>query len=429
MPNSDKQPTSTIIMAEHFATLTEIYQAISASLDLDVVMYAVLDKVIEVVKAQRGFLMLVDEAGQLRVEVARGLNKEDLDTPDFQYSTTIVNQVVQTGQPLLTSNAEHDPRFALGQSIIAMSLRSIMCAPLLVKGRLIGVVYVDNSLRAGVFRDADLALLSSFAAMAGIALDNARLHQIEVRNARLERELSMAYEIQRSLLPRQVPELAGYEIAAEWRSAREVAGDFYDIFPLDGGRIGVVIADVADKGVGAALFMAVARSLIRGNAVATSSPLDTLRQANRLMMLEGGDTGMFVTVYYTIFSAGGEAVGVNAGHNCPLLYHHRERRGEWLARGGHPMGWFDEIPLKLCPLTLQAGDVLAYYTDGLTEAENGAGEPFGPDRLLEAVRQSADTGAPAEGILAYILHEVEAFVGDTPPFDDLTLVVVKYTGG
>ncbi|GAB4572218.1 MAG: hypothetical protein Kow0077_10990 [Anaerolineae bacterium] len=416
-------------LAAHLATLSEINQAINASLELDVVMDAVMDKVIEVVKAQRGFLMLRDdESGEMRVKVARGMNKEDLETPEFHYSTTIVNQVVKTGQPLLTSNAEHDPRFALGQSIIALGLRSCMCVPLRVKNRLIGLVYVDNALRSGVFQQEDLDLLTAFAAMAGVALDNARLHEIEVQTARLERELSMAREIQRSMLPREWPSLPGYEIAAHWQSAREVAGDFYDIFALSGNRLGVVVADVADKGIAAALFMAVARSLIRGNAIATRFPLDTIHQANRLMLLESSDSGMFVTVYYTVFERGGKAIGVNAGHNRPLFYHMREDRIEWLPRGGWAMGWFDNMPLNPCEITLQPGDVLVFYTDGLTEAENADGQFFGQNRVAEIVRHGARRGWNAGQILSGLDEAVQAFIGDTPPFDDLTMVVVRYTG-
>jgi sigma-B regulation protein RsbU (phosphoserine phosphatase) len=414
--------------AEHLATLAAINQAINSSLDLDVVMDAVMDMVIEVTKAQRGMLLLGDETGRLKVHVARGLNQADLGTPDFQYSTTIVNEVVASRQPLLTSNAEHDPRFNSGQSIIALCLRSILCVPILVKTRLIGVVYVDNSLRAGVFRESDLALLTTFAGIAGIAIENARLHRIEVASARLERELSMAYEIQRSLLPERVPTLPGYQVAARWRSAREVAGDFYDVFHLDGNRLGVVIADVADKGVGAALFMAVSRSLIRGNAFATGSAEDTIRQANRLMLLEGSQTGMFVTVYYTIFRADGQATGVNAGHNRPLFYHHRTGDVESLARGGWALGWFDDMPLHPQPIALEPGDILLYYTDGLTEAENLQKDYFGEQRLIDLLRQGGRAGLSAQALLDQIDAAVGAFVGEAPPFDDLTMVIVRYTG-
>lgn len=427
--HEDAQARDGAEAAAQLATLSEINQAINASLDLDVVIHAVMDKVIEVVKAQRGFLMLRDDVtGVMQVVVGRGIDREDLASPEFQYSTTIVNQVVRTGEPLLTSNAEHDPRFESGQSIVSLGLRSCLCVPLRVKSRLIGLVYVDNSLREGSFRQSDLDLLTSFAAIAGIALDNARLHRLEVQAARLDRELSMARDIQLSMLPRRLPELPGYEIAAHWQAAREVAGDFYDVFDLGHEQLGVVVADVADKGIAAALFMAVARSLIRGTAIATRFPLDTIHQANRLMLLESADSGMFVTVYYTVLEQGGRATGVNAGHNRPLLYHAAAERVEWLPRGGWAMGWFDDMPLEACAITLQPGDVLVYYTDGLTEAENAAGQFFGQDRLAAVVRELARQNRTAAEILQAIGRAVNAFIGDVPPFDDMTIVVVRYTG-
>ena len=414
--------------AEHLETLYKINQAINSSLDLNVVMDAVMDKVIEVTRAQRGFLMLRDDDGELRVKVARGLNQEELESPEFQYSTTIVNHVVQSGAPLLTNNAEADPRFKAGKSIIALGLRSILCVPIEVKGDLIGVVYVDNSLRAGVFQQEDMDLLASFAAIAGIALENARLHRITVENARLERELSMAYEIQRSMLPDRVPTLPGYEIAADWHSAREVSGDFYDVFHLDDDRLGVVIADVADKGVGAALFMAIARSLIRGNAISAPSATETIRRTNRLMLMEDSETGMFVTVYYAVFEPGGQVVGVNAGHNRPLLYRRREHRIEWLPKGGRALGWFEDLPLDSCPVQLNPGDVLLFYTDGLTDAENENGEFFGEGRLADALHSAVVADLPAEGILDVLVAAVDDFVGSAALFDDRTLVVVRYVG-
>lgn len=416
-------------MTERLATLYEIGQTINSSLDLDVVLDTVMDKVIEVSRAQRGFLMLHQEDGALRVAVARGLNKEDLDNPDFQYSKTVVNEVAESRKAVVTNNAEHDPRFAGGQSIVTMGLRSIMCAPIMVKERLIGVVYVDNSLRAGVFGEDDLALLSAFAVTAGIAIDNARLHRVELENARRERELAVAHNIQRSLIPARLPALPGYEIAAYWRSAREVAGDFYDAFSLGDAsqpRLGLIVADVSDKGMSAALFMASSRSLIRGNAIAAHSPQETIAQANRLIMLDSESSGMFVTAYYTVFEPGGRATGINAGHNLPLLFRQRSGEISYLPKGGWALGWFDDMPLTPCDIQLEAGDILVYYTDGLTEAENNRGDFFGNARLEDAVRASA--GQSASAVLEHIRHSEETFVGDAPPFDDLTLVVVRYSG-
>ena len=422
---TDTQPSASP-RREHLATLYEITRTLNSSLDLDEVLEHVMDQVIAVTRAERGFLMLYDESRQdLVFRVARNMDRSDLESPNFQVSTTILRQVQQTRQPVLTDNAQGDDRFSGGQSIMVLGLRSIMCVPILVKTHLIGLVYVDNRLQAGLFNQEHLALLSAFAGQAGPAIENARLYQVAVEKGRMEKELQMARDIQRDLLPREIPTLPGYEIAADWHSAREVAGDFYDCFRLGDNRLGLVMADVSDKGAPAAIFMAVARSLIRGSALAATSPVETLQQANRAI-LQDTQSGMFVTVYYTVLGANGSLTGVNAGHNLPLLVHTRQGTHEFLPRGGRPLGWFEDLPVEPVSVQLEPGDILVFYTDGLTEAENIAGEPYGEDRLVTLVREAGDI--PAADLLQRIIASVEAYRGAAPVFDDTTLSVVRYTG-
>lgn len=417
------QPMLQKLTPEHLMSLYEITRSLNSSLDFDEVLNHAIDSIMHVTKAQRGVLMIADENGELQVRVARGTSGEKLQNEEA-YSTTIVNQVVTTRQPLLTNNALFDNRFSAGQSIIMRSLRAILCAPMLVKDRLLGVVYVDTSMRTGNFTEADRDLLSAVAGQAAIAIENAHLYGVAVEKGRLERELQMAREIQMALLPAEMPRLPGYEVVASWRAAREMAGDFYDVFPLGNDAIGVVIADVSDKGAGAALFMAVARSFIRSYAYGGLTPFETLRQTNDLI-LDDAQSGMFVTVYHSVFSLDGSSQHVNAGHNPPLLYRHATSSVEFLPRGGRAIGWFANNPLKETTLDLQPGDLLVYYTDGLTEAENASGDYYGEARLAEAVIRMA--GHSAADTLNYLLEDVEAFSEGVPPFDDLTLVVVRYT--
>jgi sigma-B regulation protein RsbU (phosphoserine phosphatase) len=423
---TDTQPASPVSKPEHLATLYEITRTLNSSLDLDTVLENIMDRVIQVTGAERGFLMLRDDGqGELEFKVARGMDRSDLESPEFQVSTSVIKKVQQTRSPLLTDNAQFDARFTRGESIMILGLRSILCVPIMVKDRLIGLVYVDNRLHTGIFNEDHRELLTAFASQAGVAIENARLYQVAVEKGRMEKELQMAHDIQRGLLPRELPTIPGYEIAADWRSAREVAGDFYDCFKLGEADLGVVIADVSDKGAPAAIFMAVARSLIRGASISANSPEATLRQAN-VNILQDTQSGMFVTVYYTILHPGGQMVGVNAGHNLPLLYRARQKTHEFLPRGGRPLGWFEELPVQAVQYQLEPGDVLVCYTDGLTESENTHAEPYGADRLVEVVR--AHAARPAAEILKEITDSVVVFMGAAPPFDDMTLVVVRYTG-
>lgn len=415
----------TQVSPEHLLTLYQITRAMNSSLEFNEVLQQAMDAVIQLTKAERGVLLIADdETGELAVRVAHGVSGETLQGGDA-YSTTVVNQVIETRQALLTNNAMFDDRYQAGQSIIMRGLRAILCAPMLVKDRLVGVVYVDTAMRSGTFSEGDRDLLMAVAGQAGTAIENARLYGVAVEKGRLERELQMAREIQSALIPSRLPRFAGYDLAATWQAAREMAGDFYDLFPLVDGTLGVVIADVSDKGAAAALFMAVSRSFIRSYAYAGLSPVQTLSQANDLIV-EDSDSGMFVTVYYSVFEPGGRCWNVNAGHNPPLHYRSADHQVSLLPRGGRAIGWFKDNPLEAQSLQLKPGDVLVYYTDGLSEALNAEDEEYGVSRLQQAILQEANGSAAA--VRDHILEDVNRFCGDVPLFDDLTLVVVRYTG-
>lgn len=420
---SDPADTSQKLSAEYLRTLWDITRVMNSSLEYDAVLNSVMDSVMQVTNAQRGFVMIAGDDDQLRTLIIKGEDGDDL--PGTHYSTTIVREVVRTRQVLLTNNAQYDDRYKAGHSIIMRGLRAILCAPMLIGERLVGVVYVDTSMQSGMFTQSDADLVQAFAGQAGVALENARLYAVAVEKGRMERELQMAREIQRSLLPQTLPQMRGYEISPLWRAARETAGDFYDAFRLSDDHFGAVIADVSDKGAGAALFMAVARTMVRTNAFAGLSIEETVRRTNDLI-IEDADSGMFVTLYLSHFFEGGHSLHVNAGHNPPLIYRHAERTVEFMPRGGRAVGWFPDNPVQVVAIQLAAGDVILYYTDGATEAENAAGAMYGEERLAQTFLDNAHL--PADAILANIAADVQAFSGDVPAFDDITMLVIRYTG-
>jgi len=408
--------------ARHLAALLDITRTITSSLEFDHVLNTVIDSIMQVMRAQRGFLMIADEAtGDLRIQVARGVDGTDL-ASDESYSRTVVGQAVQMRQTLLTNNAQYD--FQSGQSVIMRGLRAILCAPMLVQSRLIGVIYVDTALQSGVFTESDQKLMDAVAGQAGVAIENARLYRIAVEKGRLERELQMAREIQESLLPRSIPMLEGYEIAARWRSAREVAGDFYDVFSLPSGAVGLVIADVSDKGAPAALMMASVRSIIRSHALSNHDPITIFQLTNRQMAADS-ENGTFVTAFYSVFYTYGRSEHVCAGHPPPILYRAAANQFTMLPGGGLALGWFEENPLRMTSLALLPGDILVYFTDGLTDAENDRGEFFGLKRLTHALQSRVHL--PAEEIADGIIAEIDQFCGKARLADDLTLCVIRQT--
>lgn len=264
------------------------------------------------------------------------------------------------------------------------------------------------------------------AGLVGIAFMAQRLAHLRkeaLARERLEKELALAREIQTSFLPEDVPGVPGWTFTASLEPARHVSGDFYDFIPLPRERWGVLVADVADKGMPAALYMALARTLIRAYAAEhVADPAACLVAANDRIVADT-HSDLFVTVFYGVLNpADGVLAFCNAGHNPPYLCHADGRPIESLTNTGMALGVLPGAPLESCRTTLAPGDRLVLYTDGLTEAHNAALEPFGSERLVEYLAAANGTGA--DRLHVGIRARVADFVGDAPQFDDLTLMVV-----
>ncbi len=421
MMNADPEPGS--LSSERLALLYQLSQTFNASLDLDEVLNRVMDEVIAATKAERGFVMLTGEKGELSFRAARGIDHSSIDDPEFQISRSIVSRVAVEGQPVLTSDAQVDERFSKRQSVMSLGLRSILCAPLLHKDNVAGVIYVDNRLQAGIFSHDDLAMLSAIAFSAAVAIENARLYQIAVEKGRMERELQMARQVQRSLLPAHIPDLKNWSFAARWHPAREVAGDYYDFIHLDGGRVALLLGDVTDKGLPASLFMVFARSAVRTSVDGRSTIGAAIERANRLIC-EESTQGLFVTLFCGLLdSESGRFRYVNAGHN-PALYVQVGLNGITpLVRTGMPLGIDAGIGYEEVEITMEPGDFVLMYTDGVTEALSPGGEEFGMERLESVV--SEHRHASASELLTALEQAVEEFTAGTQPSDDITLLLVK----
>ena len=408
---------------EHLALLYRLSQTFNSSLDLGEVLNQVMDEVIAATHAERGFVMLVESEGRLAFHAARGLDHQTIERPDFQVSRGIVERVASLGQPMLTSDAQLDERFSMRESVMLLGLRSVMCAPLIVQGRTIGVIFVDNRLRAGIFQPADLELLNAIASSAAIAIENARLYQLAVEKGRMEQELQMAYRVQSSLLPAETPQLPGWDFAARWKPARQVAGDYYDFIPYPDGRLGLVIADVTDKGMPAALYMAFTRSIVRASLDGAPSPSEGLMRANRLICAES-TFGFFVTLFYAeLDPTAGQLTYVNAGHNPPLHLRAGDPGPQPLVRTGMPLGIEPELTYGQAVMRLEPGDLLLLYTDGVTEGCDPQGQQFGLERLQASLLKWR--GASCGALLAGVEQDLAAFASGALAEDDVTLVAAR----
>ncbi len=417
------ETTPSQLPSDRLGLLYRLSQTFNSVLDLDEVLNLVMDEVITVTNAERGFVMLHEPDGGLTFRAARGMDRSTIDDPQFQVSRSVVERVAREGQPILTSDAQSDDRFKQRESVMMLGLRAILCVPLKIKDKISGVVYVDNRIHIGVFTQDDLELLTAIASSAAIAIENARLYALAVEQGRLERELQMAYEIQAGFLPQETPQIPGWEFAARWQPAREVAGDYYDFIPSAAGQLGLVIADVSDKGMPAALFMTLTRSIIRASVDRAPSPADGIAHANRLICADSTG-GMFVTLFYMLLDPKtGTLTYVNAGHNPPLLYRAGEDELTELMPTGAALGVFTDLSYEQRTVQLAPGDLILLYTDGVTDATNVQLEDFGEERLRHVVLEKGRE--PAIEMIAGLEQALSEFVGASLPFDDVTIVAVR----
>jgi serine phosphatase RsbU (regulator of sigma subunit)/anti-sigma regulatory factor (Ser/Thr protein kinase) len=300
--------------------------------------------------------------------------------------------------------------------------------PLVTHGELIGALYLGPRLSDQDYSTDDRKLLSSLAAQAAPAIRVAQLVreqavEIQVRE-RLEQEMRVATLIQQQFLPRELPQLDDWQVAAYYGPARAVGGDFYDFIALPDGRIGIVVGDVTDKGVPAALIMARTQSVLRGEAPRLLSPAQVLARANEILLPEM-PARMFVTCLYLVLEpATGHVVYANAGHNLPYV---RTAEGVIELRAtGMPLGLLPEMDYAEREADLAPGESVLLYSDGLVEAHDRAGEMFGFPRL----RQLMATELPGSELLDHLLDELHGFVGrGWDQEDDITLVTLRRTGG
>ena len=354
----------------------------------------------------------------LRPEAEAQFRLLSLTTPpgSFAGALTIATEGIAAGT---------DFAYPIPTELALFDVPTILALPLVNKGILIGAMIVDHPDRAGVTDPRRMTILNGTAQQAAIALESARLEADSVQRQRLERELEVAQGIQRSFLPQQLPTLAGWDLSVFYRAARQVGGDFYDFIPLRDGKWGIVIADVADKGVPAALFMVLSRTNLRAAAFGREQPVETLLRVNELLLADSR-SDLFVTCWYGVLNPiSGELIYANAGHNPPILLR-ADGLSEELAGRGIALGVLDTIQIEERRVTLQPDDLLIAYTDGVTEAYRSDMTEFsvvGLQSTAAAVRSRS-----AADVIRKVVQTVDTFTAGEPQFDDLTLVALKRQG-
>jgi serine phosphatase RsbU (regulator of sigma subunit)/putative methionine-R-sulfoxide reductase with GAF domain len=328
-------------------------------------------------------------------------------------------------QAIVTPRSEAGGQSSAADIAQLLDTQNLLLLPLEIRGEMQGIMVIGYAEEPHRLNGRWTNILTGIANQTAIAVESDRLTREAAEQERLARELEVAQQIQASFLPESPPTLPGWEVAAHWRSARSVGGDFYDFLRLPNGQLGLVIADVADKGIPAALFMALSRTLLRTTALTGRDPARALERANELI-LSDARSDLFVTVFYAaIDTATGQMLFSSGGHNPPLLVR-ADGQVESLRCRGIALGVLEGIQLQEKETTLAPGDMLVMYTDGVTEAMDPDEEEFGVERLAEIAAENRHKSA-AE-ILADVDAAVTNFAAGQPQFDDLTLVIARRLG-
>ncbi|MFO0969890.1 MAG: SpoIIE family protein phosphatase [Gemmataceae bacterium] len=409
--------------AEKLAMLLDIGGELSSqTFNLEQLLTKVVDNLFQVFRqADRAFVILEEESRLIPRVVRTRRPGED---EGARFSRKIVNRCLETNQSVLSEDASADKQFDLSQSIADCKIRSVMLAPLPSRAgaRPLGVIQLDTQDRFKKFTQDDLKLLIAVAGQAAAALENARMHASLVARAGLERDLKLAHQVQLSFLPKKPPQVPGYEFYAHYESAQEVGGDYYDFIPMPNNRWGIMVGDVAGKGVPAALLMAKVSSDARFSTLTEKSLGDAVYRLNELMQ-EAGMLDRFVTLGACLLDhASHELTVVNAGHMPPLLY--RKKTGqieEAISReiSGLPLGIADGIPYESSSVTLEPGDVFLLISDGVTDSKNKQDKDFGNDGVLAAFKAGPMT---PQAVGERVVNGTKQHFTGCKQHDDITVV-------
>jgi len=411
---------------EEINLLFDITEDLGAIFDINQIYDRVLDKTMEALGVERASIMVLDDKGEkLTLVAARGLPQQTIGGFSLKVGEGISGMVIQRGEPLLVEDVSKLPQALVNKSDIISA--PMICSPMQVKGKKIGVINATHKISGKMFTTGDLKLLSAIASMAAVSIYNSRLVEALKDSERMKRELEIAESIQKGLLPRQVPRVEGVELAGRCQSAKNVGGDYYDFLQGEDGSLGIIIADVSGHNVGSALMMAIARSVLRSEFLRNGSPAEMLTAANRILFPDMDAAGLFLTLFIANYNPNSKVLRfANAGHNPPFLYRLIKDTFLPLDTEGMVIGVVEEMGFEERQINLHRGDILVFYTDGLIEAVDSKGNRFGIERLRSLVRRNSDI--PAEEILNKIYAEVSQYSRDMDQYDDITTVIMKVTG-
>ncbi len=409
--------------AERLKLVIDVNAALGASISRDELLELILDRLFDHLRPEQAVILLPEEDEYLpaaRRSVATVTER------DFFYSRSLVREVVEERVAVLVADAAEDERFAAAESILASGITTLLAAPLLAAEDVLGIIVLSSRIHVRPFTEEDLELLGSLAAVAAMRIRNIELLEVAAERRRLEEELALARRIQEALLPERLPEIEGYRLLARNEASRGVSGDYYTVLERgEGSECVLVVADVAGKGMAASLLTASLEALTAG-PIEDGMPSEEICDRVSRLLFSRTPPEKYATAFVAVLDVvSGTLRYTNAGHNPPFLV----RAGgelETLASNGHPIGLVDGSEYEAAEVRLDPGDLLAIYTDGITEAADPDEEEFGPQRLAAVCHERR--GDALEAVADAVEQALADFVRGVPFADDRTLVMLQRLG-
>src|SRR5437667_7088328 len=430
MPETVQSASAGLSVVDKLRMLLDITKTISRSLDLDEVLNLVMDTLDSLIPYDAAGIYLVkcsqplfqtggelDETCVFHTQAVRGYEIDDLQELHLKMGEGLIGHVAVTGKPYVSDDVRHNPRYINARP----RTNSEMVAPIISNNEVIGVFDLESD-ELNAYSNDDVEILMLLASQVAIIIEKVMLHEQLIEKQRLETQLEIAREVQLQLLPPRDPKLEGFDISAYNFPTEEVSGDYYDWVRIYNDQIGIVIADVSCKGVPAARLMAFLRASLRAASHIGYAPHISMSKVNYLLW-ESIERNQFVTAFYGILDATNRTLAYsNAGHNPPLLID-ADGKTRFEERGGVPLGMFRDSRYYEYFATIEPGQMLVLYTDGVTEATNPAGEEYGRDRLIDAVRKSREFSA--REMIDFLHRDVIDWTGGRGAHDDVTFFIVK----
>ncbi len=405
---------------EELSILNDLARAIGASVDSQDIIHKIVDRSMRAVQAEQTVVTLVDRSANEPMKTLVRAMTSSSEHPHYHLNENILGWMHLYKKPLCSNDPRNDDRFR-GLKWDE-NIHSILCAPLMVKSELIGIITSYNKKDRAGFTDEDQRLLAIIAGQSAQIVENARLYEEEKALASIQEQVKLAAQIQADLLPKSPPAIPGYDIAASSIAAQMVGGDYYDFIPVRDGLWGICLGDVSGKGLPASLLMANLQATLRGQTALDAPVGETISRSNRLIHLST-DPEKFATLFIGMLDVGRHQMSYcNAGHENPILLRH-SKGIDRLATGGMALGVLDDFPYQQDQTGMNPGDLLVIYSDGIPDAVNEFDHPFGEERFVACVRDAA--AEPAEAIMQRVIEAVRAHEQGADRIDDLTIIVVK----